>query len=89
MTIRLVKDAFPSLQQVPQHHIGISSYLAEFNDTLRITKDLWPDLMSRLMTVHISLIGPEGASAATGAAAIEHAGVSPNSHALGAPNNVQ
>lgn len=54
-TVTSIKRAFNSLQDTPDDQILISSRFQEFNDTLQITDDLWPDVLPRLTLVTISL----------------------------------
>ncbi|KAG8709246.1 hypothetical protein FRC08_018449 [Ceratobasidium sp. 394] len=59
--IKSVKEPFPSLQSLNDENIHLSASLPGFGkDWVEISRDLWPDMVSQLKTVRISVQGPEG-----------------------------
>ncbi|QRV81715.1 ubiquitin family protein [Ceratobasidium sp. AG-Ba] len=57
-TVRLVISAFRELQLVPPGHVQISADFAGYSDNVRITEDLWADVMPTLTKVTISIHTP-------------------------------
>ncbi|QRV81678.1 ubiquitin family protein [Ceratobasidium sp. AG-Ba] len=55
-TIDYIKKVFPALTGTPASRITISAVFQECGDLLvEINRDLWPDIVSRLSVVHISV----------------------------------
>lgn len=53
-----IKKAFKALRSTHSDRISISAWFEEFQDTLQIPEELWPELMSRLMLVKVVLSNP-------------------------------
>ncbi|CAE6412651.1 unnamed protein product [Rhizoctonia solani] len=54
-TIASIKKNVHRLRKAPSHQIVISALLEEVNDHVQITEEVWPNLLSSLMTIRVEL----------------------------------